>query len=182
MSKKQDILDASLRLFTENGVRATSTKSIALEANTSEALIFRHFGSKDKLLDEILKKGYQEAVRSVVGYLNVKDPLEYIQNFIKVPSVLVDSNPDFWQMQYKIIALNPLAQKHHQNFMHPCYNRLANSFKELGYDSSELEAELLLIFIDGIWKDFSSRVISLEEKLKITKIAQAKYLKNPQAN
>lgn len=43
------ILDAAVRLFGEQGVAATSLKSVAAEARVSQALIIHHFGSKDAL-------------------------------------------------------------------------------------------------------------------------------------
>jgi AcrR family transcriptional regulator len=112
MSKRKDILDAALKLFTENGDRATSTKSIASGSETSEALGFRHFGIKEKLLEEIIKHGYQKAAKIICNYLNDESGLQYILKIIEVPRILVDSHPDFWIMQHKIIALNSLSQKY----------------------------------------------------------------------
>lgn len=174
-TKKQDIIKAALKLFTENGVRATSTKSIAKEANTSEALIFKHFGTKDGLLEEIIKRGYQDATKLVFNLLNVKDAHTYIHNLIELPLVLVDSNPDFWKMQYNIIALNPISKKYHEHFIFPTYNRLEEAFEDLGFDNPQLETELLLIFIDGVWKSFAENHQDLNKKKSLIQLMRAKY-------
>ncbi|MFV8325005.1 TetR/AcrR family transcriptional regulator [Flavobacterium sp. ZS1P14] len=175
MSKKKDILDAALKLFTENGARATSTKSIASEAETSEALIFKHFGSKEKLLEEIIKQGYQEATKIISDYINNEKGLQYILKIVEVPRILVDAHPDFWKMQHKIIALNWLSQKHHDIFMKPCYEKLTVAFSKLNYENPVLEAELLLIYIDGMWKHFASQQLDSKTESALTKLVQQKY-------
>ena len=48
--KMQDILQASLKLFSERGYSNTSTKDIAQTAKVAEGTIFKHFGTKVNLL------------------------------------------------------------------------------------------------------------------------------------
>lgn len=175
MNRKEAILDAALALFTENGVRATSTKSIALEANTSEALIFKHYGTKDQLLETIIKKAYQTAALETNQYLKGLSSRDYINNMIELPIRLTRSNPDFWRMQYKIIALNPIASRYHHNFMAPCQLRLTACFKDLNYSHPELEAELLLIHIDGVWKYFAARQPDEAKERALVETMKQKY-------
>ena len=54
MSKKEDILNAALTCFAEQGISATTTKQIANAAAVSEALIFKHYTSKQNLIDAIM--------------------------------------------------------------------------------------------------------------------------------
>lgn len=49
-SKKELILRAALKLFSQKGFHATTTKEIAKECGVAEGLIFYHFGDKRKLL------------------------------------------------------------------------------------------------------------------------------------
>ena len=175
MSKKQDILDAALRLFTENGVRATSTKSVASEAGISEALIFKHFGTKDNLLEEIIRKGYQAAIRETKPLLAAPSPQEYLSNIIELPVKLVRSNPDFWRMQYKIMPLNAISARYHENFMRPSIEKLPQCFAALHYPDPALEAELLLISIDGLWKYFAAQELLLEQEQALIAVLKQKY-------
>lgn len=49
----QHIIDSTTKLFASKGYSATTTALIAKEAGVSEAIIFKHFGNKEKLLKEI---------------------------------------------------------------------------------------------------------------------------------
>lgn len=48
--KMKDILQTSLELFSSQGYSNTSTKEVAQAADVAEGTIFKHFGSKEKLL------------------------------------------------------------------------------------------------------------------------------------
>ena len=175
MSKKQDILAAALNLFTDQGARATSTKSIALEAGVSEALIFKHFGTKDNLLEDLIKKGYAEAVRFTNQFLTAEKESVFLAQFIELPLHLVNNQFDFWRMQYKILPLNQVAQYYHSTFMKPSSNRLIESFEALGYPQAETEAEIVLLLIDNLWKSFVSERLSAETCEEITLLLKKKY-------
>ncbi|MCA9731598.1 MAG: TetR/AcrR family transcriptional regulator [Deferribacteres bacterium] len=55
-TKKNDILHAALALFMKKGIRATTTKDIAMRADISEGTIYRHFESKDELANQVFEK------------------------------------------------------------------------------------------------------------------------------
>ena len=50
------LLDATLRLISEKGYLGTSTKEIAMEAGVTEVTLFRHFGSKERLFEEVINR------------------------------------------------------------------------------------------------------------------------------
>src|SRR5512135_2431624 len=51
---KQKLLEATLRLVSEKGYLGATTREIAQEAGVTELTLFRHFGSKEKLFEELL--------------------------------------------------------------------------------------------------------------------------------
>jgi len=53
---KQKILDTAARLIAVHGYAATSLRHIIAEAGVNLAAIHYHFGSKEELLDEIIRK------------------------------------------------------------------------------------------------------------------------------
>lgn len=52
---KQKILEATLRLISEKGYLGATTREIAQQVGVAELTLFRHFGSKEKLFEEVLE-------------------------------------------------------------------------------------------------------------------------------
>lgn len=50
-ARSEQILDAARRVFLDNGFAGARTKEIAAEAGVNEALIYRHFSSKEDLFE-----------------------------------------------------------------------------------------------------------------------------------
>ncbi|MEN2986366.1 MAG: TetR/AcrR family transcriptional regulator [Thermodesulfovibrionaceae bacterium] len=82
---KDKILKSALKLFSQKGYLATTTKEIAKEAQVAEVTLFRYFSSKEKLFVEVLKNqsflptlkelipkieklNYKEALKTVAKY------------------------------------------------------------------------------------------------------------------
>src|SRR5919112_1871702 len=55
MEIRDRILDAAARVYAESGFRGATTRRIADEAHVNEITIFRQFGSKAALIDEVLR-------------------------------------------------------------------------------------------------------------------------------
>ena len=54
-STQQRLLDATLKLISEKGYLGATTREIAQEAQVTELTLFRHFGTKEKLFEELLR-------------------------------------------------------------------------------------------------------------------------------
>jgi AcrR family transcriptional regulator len=53
--RRQDILSAAMELFAKKGFRGTTTRDLASQAEINEAIIFRHFNTKEELYNAILE-------------------------------------------------------------------------------------------------------------------------------
>jgi TetR/AcrR family transcriptional regulator len=73
--RRAGIVDAALRLFSEKGFAGTRTKEIARSAGISEALIFRHFKSKEELYNEALRTTLKDhpIIPDIIGRIEEKD-------------------------------------------------------------------------------------------------------------
>jgi AcrR family transcriptional regulator len=69
--RRQEIVRVAVKLFSQRGFRGTTTKEIAQAAGVSEAIIFRHFATKEELyraiLDHVSCKGGIENPQQLVG-------------------------------------------------------------------------------------------------------------------
>ena len=62
--RREQILQTAVDLFSQRGFKGTTTKEIARAAGVSEAMVFRHFATKDELYGAILdNKGCEDGVR-----------------------------------------------------------------------------------------------------------------------
>ncbi len=53
--RREQILQTAVSIFSQKGFKGTTTKQIAKAAGVSEAIIFRHFATKDELYGAILE-------------------------------------------------------------------------------------------------------------------------------
>lgn len=66
---RQRILDAAHEQFAERGFHAATTREIARQADVSETLVFRHFGSKSNLLNEVMFKPFADMAARIFAEL-----------------------------------------------------------------------------------------------------------------
>ena len=62
--RKKQLLEVATRLFAQQGYAATTTRQIASECGVTEAILFRHFSSKEELYWQVI-----EAKRASRGFL-----------------------------------------------------------------------------------------------------------------
>jgi AcrR family transcriptional regulator len=148
MTEKQErILNTALELFATRGYAMVSTSLICKEAGVSEGLLFKHFGSKKGLLDAIMKDA-EHRINQVFGaVLFASDPKTVILSVIERVFDVEQSEYDFWRLQY---MLKWEAEYNNPDKMKPLIDKLEWAFESLGYDKPRMEAEFLLVCLDGI--------------------------------
>ena len=74
-STKREILKTALDMFSQQGYEATSVSQIADAVGIRKASVYSHFGSKQEILDELVKIGLEEYGRhSVFARADWDDP------------------------------------------------------------------------------------------------------------
>jgi len=172
VSRKERILQEALLLFSSKGYMDTSTKEIALKANVSEALIFKHFGNKDSLLSQLIKSGYRRVILQHKDMLTYHSGKDFLRKMIFLPNKLVSEQPQFWRLQERL-SHHPFSKSQHEQFMKPVQVVLNKAFVELGYEKPELETQLLLLLIDMLWKKEACGEI--DNAKVIAKLLEKKY-------
>lgn len=102
MLTENKILKASLRLFSMHGYSEVTTKKIAREAGLNEVTIFRKFGSKSNLFQQVITNYLKEG--NVIKYLKKeltgtfeKDIMIYAKNFY----LFLLNNESFYKIKIK---------------------------------------------------------------------------------
>jgi AcrR family transcriptional regulator len=149
--RREQILHIAIKLFSRNGFSGTTTKKIAAEAGISEAMVFRHFASKDELYHAILDHKACEGGKF--------QPLALINEVIK--------SKDDYEVFYQL-ALNAL--KHHQD--DPEFMRLLMHSALEGHELADMFInenivplyEVLSFYIsqrqrEGVFRDMNPKLV-----------------------
>jgi AcrR family transcriptional regulator len=75
--RREEILFAALDLFIRKGYAATRTLDISKAVGVSEGLLFHHFETKEKLYEELIRRGVQ-APQGIMS-LPAADPLAFFE-------------------------------------------------------------------------------------------------------
>jgi len=84
LNKKPEVIDAALALFMRKGIKATTTRDIALRAGISEGTIYRHFQSKDELAQNVFQENLNYFYSYLKGYLkHSQGPESMLRTFVE---------------------------------------------------------------------------------------------------
>src|SRR6516162_2638992 len=72
---RERILDAAARTFSLEGIQGATTRQIAREAGVNEVTLFRHFKSKEQLLEAVLKRGLATEIALMNEHSSWKEDL-----------------------------------------------------------------------------------------------------------
>lgn len=147
MSKKENILKAALDLFAKQGVSASPTRAIAHEAGVSEGLIFRHFRTKEALLDQVIKKGIAQIEQRFESVLQSEHPKVVLKQILSIPFQLNQHEKTFWRF---ILCYQWTDPRPCQTVLEPLKIRIEKSFKFLNRDDPKTETESFLLCFKAI--------------------------------
>ena len=141
------LLDAAASCFSERGIKATSVREIATRAGVNHGLVHRHFGSKDKLLHELLRE-LSARVDAHLAQLctgeTTPPPSELLpQIFAGTREVGLH-----WRVVLRALLEGISPQELQTQF--PVFSRLVASYRALGLGETDALAEAVLAFSTGL--------------------------------
>lgn len=142
--KMQDILDASVALFSTKGFSNTSTKDIAQAANVAEGTIYKHFGTKENLLYATILPILRDAIS------------EEAINRIRIIHKCLENTPFEVFVRY-IVTKNVLMPEDH-------FQSGKIFFTEMIYDKERCKQ-----FVDMIPPEFIQEISSILDNYKAKK-------------
>ncbi|MDD4874460.1 MAG: TetR/AcrR family transcriptional regulator [Dehalococcoidales bacterium] len=159
--KQQRILDAALSLFRNtHDIKKVSLEAIAREAKVSPTTIYNNFGTREKLISEVIKvliKENMDLNRSLV-FSDMPFPQKMIGIISGKMNMAANLNNEIIE---KIITqdetLAPLINEIYESEIRPLWLRILEDGKKEGYIDASLNDEALLIYLDVLKAGFEVR-------------------------
>src|SRR3954463_3311252 len=123
--RRQQILGVAVRLFSQHGFRGTTTKEIAQAAGISEAMVFRHFATKDELYAAILDfkacaEGVSNPCEVVADAVGRKDDRAVFETLALTSLQHHESDTEFMRLlQYAALEGHQLSQMFWDTYVLP---------------------------------------------------------------
>jgi AcrR family transcriptional regulator len=153
VSRREQIMDAALELFAEEGYANCSISRLAKHAGISKGLMYNYFKSKEDLLKAIIKDGISD-------FSDHFDPdhdgilrSEELAGFVRKTFANIRKNQKFWILYINII-LQPkvkelLGGEPFSNVMEQFGPMLTDYFIKMGYEDPALEMFTFSALIEG---------------------------------
>jgi AcrR family transcriptional regulator len=152
--RRDQILQVAIKLFSQNGFRGTTTKKIAEHSGVSEAMVFRHFATKDELYSAILDRKFcgmegqilpWEADSEEKRSINEKDDFGVFYNFAVKAMLHHEENVDFMRLlHFSKLEDHLLSEMFFERFVSPLYEFLGSYIKQRQADGVFREMEPLM--------------------------------------
>ena len=95
---KQKLFEATLRLSAKQGLVGLTVDDIAAEAGVAKGTVYYNFGSKDGLVDGLLRYGVDLLAGSLRAAVTEADPLEVIEAQVDAALEFIARYPGFSQI------------------------------------------------------------------------------------
>ena len=150
-NRRLQILRVAMRLFSQRGFRGTTTKEIALAAGVSEAMVFRHFATKEELYSAILDHKAcvhetMDPLRVVAEAVAAKDDAAVFEGLALDALNQHDCDPEFHRLLlHSALEEHELAHMFWEKFVKRVYRTLRNYIRERQRDGAMKNVEPLVV-------------------------------------
>ena len=167
---KERILDIALELFAQNGYLGTSMSDIAKQLGFTKAALYKHYASKQKILDQIVERMNRMDYERAEAYeMPEKEPDGFAEAYMHTPIEKIRiyslAQFDHWTKETfsanfrKMLTLEQyrdpkLAQLHHDYLAGGPLEYMAAIFRKLA-DSDEEAMQLALDFYGPMYLLYS---------------------------
>jgi AcrR family transcriptional regulator len=150
--RRDQILHVAVSLFSNRGFRGTTTKEIAQAAGVSEAMVFRHFATKEELYAAILDhkacagSGSFEPAAMAAGAIEAKDDRGVFESLALGALNHHDLDPEFQRLLlYSALEQHKLAQMFFDGFVRKVYEFLGTYIRERQREGALIEIDPAIV-------------------------------------
>jgi AcrR family transcriptional regulator len=150
--RRHQILAVAMSLFSERGFRGTTTKEIALAAGVSEAMVFRHFATKEELYAAILDHkacssgGKFEPAEMAADAISRKDDRAVFEGLALGALEHHQEDPEFQRLLlHSALEKHELAQMFFDQFVLRVYEFLGGYIRQRQHDGVFVEMDPAIV-------------------------------------
>jgi len=150
--RRDQILRVAMSLFSNRGFRGTTTKEIAHAAGVSEAMVFRHFATKEDLYAAILDHkacsggGSFEPAVMAADAIKHKDDARVFESLALGALDYHDKDPEFQRLLlHSALEKHKLAQMFFDEFVLKVYQFLGGYIRERQRDGALIEIDPAIV-------------------------------------
>ena len=108
--RRSELIDAALRLFAEQGFRATTIADIATATGTAHGLVYHYFSSKDELLQAILQRyTFLPRLRELLAVSPDRPAAEVLTGIAIGLSAMLGDRPEILRLVVAEAPTNPIV-------------------------------------------------------------------------
>lgn len=106
--REQQMLDAAVKVFSENGYRETSMDSIAAEAEISKPMLYLYYGSKEELFAACVVRESGRLIDHLTdAATGSAGPRRRLEGVVQAFLEFVDQHTDSWNVVYRQAFAEP---------------------------------------------------------------------------
>jgi AcrR family transcriptional regulator len=150
--RRDQILGVAVSLFSNRGFRGTTTKEIAQAAGVSEAMVFRHFATKEELYAAILDhkacagSGSFEPKVTAADAIKRKDDRGVFESLALGALNHHDKDPEFQRLLlYSALEKHKLAEMFFDEFVRQVYEFLGAYLRERQREGALIEIDPAIV-------------------------------------
>ncbi|UFJ41374.1 TetR/AcrR family transcriptional regulator [Brevibacillus humidisoli] len=157
--KKTAILMATKRLLRQYPPNKVSIRDVAEEADVSVVTIYNHFGSKDRLILEIVRQVVEEQLACFETILQSDDPFpeKWKALLFNKTETLADFHPEFANFMMLQPDIRDYLTAVHQVSSSGMIQRLIEQGQRAGYINPELNVSLIMSVFELFRQDLASK-------------------------
>ncbi|MRG87162.1 TetR/AcrR family transcriptional regulator [Salinibacillus xinjiangensis] len=176
MSKRKELMNKAIQLFSEKGFHQTSVQEIAQAAGISKGAFYKHFDTKEQVFIEILKTHYENMIKHSNAMNDIKG-ISKKEVFTKKLSNELEqwiANREFFTVLFKDFPPNKNEQV--STIMKKLKSSMIDLHKETLIDTygNKIEPYMMdiVIMLEGILKEYVVTIILKKKNVDVTKLAR----------
>lgn len=148
-TRRDVLIDATIKVVARSGIRALTYRSVAREARVAHGLVAHHFGSIDALLDAAMERSIEKSV----GSLHLVPESGRLQDFAKdIVTTFVELDEDMTFQAHLLVegGANPRFGRH-LDYIHARYRAaIREALESFGLEATPGLVEFIYATLDGI--------------------------------